>query len=302
MNRVNFELLDNAVKKMGATPDKAPINLAPIEKEKILIEKLSRGITVERQDFDNIREIGSLFATDEGLHAFLYIDKPRASNAELRKTPAPNPKFHLIKCKHLIEAHEKQRSHRYKLINNEDGTFPCHPFDYKDQRSIETETINAKLQPCYSCLIFLGIRIEPGPAARKLWYNTEYNFQKLRQHYQPFFFDQRYHGGSEKVGIENITFREKFLRKADYTCHKVISPKTEEEVGCGVKLDERTDLLHLHHWNGHVSDLDRSNLHILCKQCHCFQTDNEHITIEEMDYISEQLDKMGANKSLLDKN
>ena len=55
MVKVDYSHLDQALKKMGASPDRRPLELARLYKESVILRELSEGITVEAKDFESIK-------------------------------------------------------------------------------------------------------------------------------------------------------------------------------------------------------------------------------------------------------
>ena len=148
---VNFEKLDNALKKMGGVLLNYPIDKI-ISKDPIEI-KIKKGVEIGRAEFDEIIPIAGLLNL-EGHHAFLYINEPYASE-EVLKQPlhADGPRFHLVKeCKHLQQMHRQGRSERYVMIQNKNGQFPCYPRDLETRQIDYSKTISSKLRVCQGCI------------------------------------------------------------------------------------------------------------------------------------------------------
>ena len=92
---VNFEKLDNALKKMEGTLKSFPLD--PITGSDRIVFKMERGVEINREEFEDIDPISG-FLNFKNHHAFLYIDEPFANLEELKEIPCERgPKFHIIK-------------------------------------------------------------------------------------------------------------------------------------------------------------------------------------------------------------
>ena len=90
----------------------------------------------------------------------------------------------------------------------------------------------------------------------KIWRNFS---ERIFDHYEPFFFTENYYRAHADNGTANYTLdhakvRDRLLQEVQFTCED-----------CGVKLEDRKDLLHLHHINGQRGDNRRGNTNRLCR-------------------------------------
>jgi hypothetical protein len=295
---VSYEELDAVLKLMGATKDSRPIQQEPgSEREKVQLE-LKSGIQIAAKDFDEIPVVAGMFSHN-GEHAFLYIDEPRHPIETLQENPAENAqRFHLVKnCSTLIHMHNAGRSERYVLIQNATGTFPTKPFDLVTHRTLTDQKIDARLLPCKNCLNELRYQGYQRPhyinaANDKIWRN--FSVKEFFDHYEPFFFTENYYRAHADNGTANYTLdhakvRDRLLQEVQFTCED-----------CGVKLEDRKDLLHLHHINGQRGDNRRTNTTIVCVVCHCAKPLHGHMKglLKSTDalFIRQRLSRQNNNR------
>ena len=266
---------------IGARRDQRPLQISPDGRREKIKAKLKKGVKVEATDFEKIDTVIDMFA-HEGEHALLYIDEPNYGEEILSQNPADKAqRFHLVKrCKTLIKMHNDGRSERYVLIQNADGTFPSKPYDAFLGRTNENKIINAKLLPCQNCLHELSYKgfelpfqnrnLEQRSKNRNIFY--EFSVDRFFKHYEPFFFDENYYRKNADDGlanydkIEQAKKRDALLRLTNSTCQE-----------CSVKLDDRPDLLHLHHKNGRRGNYSDLNLELLCILCHADKPYHQHM-------------------------
>lgn len=270
---VNFSKLDKALAKMGAKLDDRPIEETGEKTRDIIQAELSEGVEVLAADFEDLQTVVGMLSY-KGENAFLYIKEPNKSAATLKEIPSVNgPRFHIIKeCQTLQRMHKIGKFKRYHLIQKLDGTFPTIPYTTQKTSLFEQE-IQAKLLPCRNCLNRIKYNrfrenkkndwpFENTTDNEQNWHN--FNVNDFFNHYEPFFFDRRNYSKITKIvnendKMENVIIRDKLLNIVDFTC---------EEPSCKARLQDRTDLLHLHHVNGQVGDNSPDNLKIYCFTCH----------------------------------
>lgn len=277
---VNFNKLDNALKKMGGTLHRFPIT--KIKSTEPIEIKIKKGVAISRGEFDKINPIAGLLNM-EGHHAFLYIDQPFRSQEDLEEIPSENgPRFHIVKeCKTLQKMHKDKRSDRYILIQNLNGEFPCNPRD-PITNIIDTKTkIPAKLLACHNCmkhLNYLGFGSKQNYHQREFIRNLDLN--KFLKHYDPFFIDSRYYRNFKdedrgNYSVDHAKIRDDLLEKTNYTCQG-------SELGtgkCDVELKDHPEWLHMHHINGRSGDNSSHNIKILCISCHQRQPMHERLKV-----------------------
>ncbi len=280
---VNYSDWDKILAAMGAKKDTRTLQLDPSKKREKVKIKLTRGVEIKAADFDGIPDVGGMFS-HMGEHALLYIDEPHHSREELLQQPALKAqKFHLVKhCSVLQNMHKNQKSDRYVLIQNSAGTFPSKPKDPITGRWDMENPVDAKLMPCKICLGDLSyagylpdkLPLKPSQRKNNQRIYMDFNVQNFFEHYEPFFFDEKYYrkNSNDKkanyISVEQVKNRDKLLKETNWTC---------QGDSCGVRLEDKTNLLHLHHINSRRGDYTKDNLKILCILCHVLQPNHQHM-------------------------
>jgi hypothetical protein len=277
---VNFNKLDNALKKMGGELKEYPLERI-VSKDPIEI-KIKKGVEIGRAEFDEIIPIAGLL-NFEGHHAFLYINEPFASE-EILKQPLhqDGPRFHLVKeCKHLQQMHRQGRSERYVLIQNRNGEFPCHPRDFETRIIDYNKTIPSKLRVCQGCIEKLNYKgFKSKNPTDRYEFISNFNLTEFLNNFEPFFIDQKYYRNNNmkqngNYTIDHASIREKLLQNTNYTCQG-----SELKTGkCDVQLKDHPEWLHMHHINGRSGDNDLKNIKILCISCHQRQPKHEKLKV-----------------------
>lgn len=283
---VDYSKLDKAMSSMGANMDSRPIEQdGSPQRHKIQFE-LERGIEIEAAEFGAIETIAGMLSYN-GEHAFLYINEPSKTREELIEIPAENAqRFHILKdCSTLQTMHRQGKSERYILIRNTSGIFPSYPLDEVYGRTLYDEEIDAKLLPCKNCLNLLSYKGKKytGPnRCETTW--RQFDIKEFINHYEPYFFDERYYrenslDQSGNYTIDHAVIRDKLLRRLDYKCQGELEGGEQ----CGVQLKDHDNLLHMHHINGRRGDNSPENLKILCVLCHKSQYNHQHMRVKYAD-------------------
>lgn len=300
---VNYKDLDIALSMMETKRDLRPLQMDPSStREKIKFE-LKTGVRVEAEEFDSISTVAGMFS-HKGEHAFLYIDEPYHAEEVLRQKPAEAAqRFHLVKhCPSLQAMHNAGKSERYILRQNTSGLFPCKPLDAFTGKTKTDIVIDAQLMPCKNCLAELAYQGYARPGSRYRQRDRETNDRIFRsfdvrvffEHYEPFFFDSNYYRQNPNDGKANYTpdhlkIRDQLLVERNYCCE-----------ACGVKLKDKTSLLHMHHLNSRKGDNHKNNLKLLCIICHSLQPNHQHMKqqIKSVDavFIRQRLAKQKTNR------
>ena len=277
---INFDKLDNALKKMDGVLKEYPIERI-ISKDPIEI-KIKKGIVINRGQFDKIKPIAGLLNL-EGHHAFLYIDEPfKSEEILIQPLHKEGPRFHIVKeCKHLQDMHKRNKSDRYVLIQNRNGEFPCHPYDVETRNWDKSKTIPAKLRVCWPCLEKLNYKgFKSKNPAERYEFITNFNLTEFLNNFEPFFIDQKYYRNNNMkqngdYNFDHASIRENLLQKTNYTCQG-----SQLKTGkCDVQLKDHPEWLHMHHINGRSGDNSPSNTKILCISCHQRQPKHEKLSV-----------------------
>jgi len=267
---VNFDILDNAIKKMGGELTNHPIDQIRSQDD-IIVTLKTKGVEIDSAALDKMLPVAGLLHLENN-HAFLYIKEPFATLDVLQEPlHKSGPRFHVVKeCKHIQQMLKNGRKDRYVLIQNKDGTFPCHPRDYETRRIDYDTIISAKLRVCQGCLERLnyqGFLLKDTNSRTRFVMN--FNLNEFLNHYEPFFIDQKYYKANNlkqngNYTIDHAKIRENLLLLTNYTCQG-----SELKSGkCDVQLKDHPEWLHMHHINGQSGDNNNQNIKILCISCH----------------------------------
>jgi 5-methylcytosine-specific restriction endonuclease McrA len=227
--------------------------IVPNTKALELEKKLQTGfVPIELKDID-VDENGLL--NIEGQKVVAYIrDQPRGIDY-INKT-SRTYRYHLCDCRTLIHMRQIGREKRYFTTKKADELFEVH--DTSDYRS---RKFTLKLELCKNCVDELK--------GRGMWF-TSFSLEKYFEKYDSHVPEtiprietstetQNYSPNQEDISRE-------YRKAVNFRCQK-----------CGVDCSSEHSLLHLHHRNGDRSDYERTNLHILCVECHSKEPMHERL-------------------------
>ncbi len=207
----------------------------------------------------SIDDIGTIFSEAgifyQGRRVILYI-RDQAQYFEQET----NYKFHVTGCATLKGMYTQKRYDKYVLSENTSGIFKINVIIDNKIQSIEK-----KLHVCKHCLRALnwkGYKTVSPARQREIYeaFSLEEFFKVMNGDNQKnFAIIPKFTAETAPPNIypANWTIISKMLRtEAGYTCSN-----------CGKKISD-TKNLHVHHRNGIKNDCSRSNLEVLCADCH----------------------------------
>lgn len=159
-------------------------------------------------------------------------------------------RYHLCNCGTLQSMKNIGREHRYLATQRSDGLFEVYDTTVKPERKD-----NVEMKLCKNCVEILKKKgIYSTPFFLKKYYekNDSYTPKTIKK-IEKVRKIQTYSPNQKHISLE--------YRKANNFVCQI----------CSVKCGESSGLLHLHHKNGNVADNDRSNLSVLCVDCHSKQ-------------------------------
>lgn len=263
--RVDFSGLEAAARKMGAEPVKFSLSGERTALERIDIE-LEAGLEIP--DLSDVGT-GTGLLSYKGRQILLYIPDHGSRVSDVLELPENGNKFHVADCSKLKEMRNFGRFDRYVVTNDLSGVFPIYGQDRFTRKGIEGE---AALRVCKLCLRHLNYRgYRAGGRRYEIFqsFTIEGFFKDFSSffRYLPRNRAQRESASSGYVdGWKKIS--ENLRNKAGYRCQN-----------CAVKLDQRPDLLHVHHINGVKTDNSYSNLKALCVACHKLEPMHQHLFV-----------------------
>jgi len=139
---VDLELLNNAVKKMGAPLVEFNANTS-FEHLDILGTTMGREIDIK--DIEINLESGSLFEF-KGRQVLLFIPNQFNELNLILENATKGNRFHIADCSTLIQMKETNRYNKYAVTNNLSGKFTIY------HRSNTNEKVESKLYVCKNCL------------------------------------------------------------------------------------------------------------------------------------------------------
>lgn len=248
---------------------------------------LQSGVEISLDELDVVDGLLSY----QGRHVILYIRDHGASVLKAIQMPSTGRKYHLADCETLVEMRAKGRFNRYVVTQAVSGDFDISGFDPATRKEVIG---SAKLQVCMNCLKMLNYKsslIVPSPARNQI--RDSFTLLEFFETYSTRF-KHLPSGLAGKAGASVYTadwgeISQRLRADSGFTCED-----------CGVCLDSHRSLLHVHHVNGVKNDNSRTNLQVLCKDCHRKQPNHQHIFLKasEMVLISRlrrQQQKVGRN-------
>ena len=245
----DFTLLGQLAARMGKPVSfilpKRGLNFEPLDIE------LEHGVEI---DFKKIKICSDLLDLD-GRQVVIYIKDHSYGNIfkEALRDPAKGNKFHVAYCQTLEEMEKSKRFKRYHALNSVYKYFKIFSNNYPGEEP------EVKLQVCQNCLKLLNYkgsressqscRRNAQEFNRKIFFST---YSSVFSHLPMSMADDRV-GYTDDWAIVSRRVREEY----NYQCQE-----------CGINLYKHKNLCHTHHINGVKSDNNRSNLRVLCADCH----------------------------------
>jgi len=263
---INLDLLDSAIKKMGAqsisfTPKKTILD--PIDK----VLGSTSGKKININDIEINLDGGGLFEY-EGRQVLLFIPNQFNQLAEILHNPIKGNRFHVADCSTLQEMKQKNKYNKYHVTHNLSEKFEIYNYRNEDIKK------DAKLHVCKNCLEKLNY---------KNYKNESYNQkQQIFENFDIGEFFERYSTLFDYVptlGLENNQKNNQYTNdwksiSQDYRAKKYYICET-----CDTSFNKNKQLLHTHHINGIKNDNNPNNLKAVCIDCHRKEPNHRHVYI-----------------------
>lgn len=272
---INFDGLDNLVKKMGATvkdwdsgKSTQDIQLKPID------TGTKKSIREALEQFEIDKETGILYK--DGVPWILYIKAPKdATIEELKNTPKESkntPRYHITgDCSTIETMKRNNRYDRYVFDPNIEEKFEV--FGYKRRSKWwgqgKPEIVkDVELGVCYNCLKrakYKNIGRESTTDLKK-----NFNVEKwFKDNVQEKFLKPKF---SYKNYPDPIYNRDFYTKSSDlkfrrnWTCEN-----------CGLEGISHKRLIHCDHIDGNPGNNNSSNLRLVCVDCHRAKGQNKSV-------------------------
>lgn len=264
---VNFDLLDQAVRQMGAEPVAFSLKCDMQQPRFTVDTELSgagKEVTLDELEYKN-----DLLSYD-GHQVLLYIPDHGHKVSEVLKNSEKGNKFHVADCSKLDEMRRHNRFSRYRATNNISGVFEI--FGHSVGEPLAGE---AKLQVCKLCLSKLNYKgAGTGSADHRRALVARFELSQFFLTYMSLFkqlpkmLEDNPTGYTEDWPEVSAGFR----ARAGFRCES-----------CHVDLRKETYLLHTHHINGDKCDNAFGNLKSLCADCHRKEPFHNHMFVSRQD-------------------
>jgi len=269
---VDFSGLERVAAKFGSER-KFQLDLTEGDPWEPVDVALQSGVEVSIEQIDIVDKLLSY----QGRHVILYIRDHGSGVVRAIEDPTQGRKYHLADCDTLEKMRAEGRFNRYVVTQAASGEFEISGFDPTTRREV---TGNARLQVCMNCLKLLNYK--------SYLLGTSQERRCVRDHFDLIEFFETYStrfkrlpsGLAAKAGASIYTedwaeVSQRLRAEARYTCEE-----------CRVCLEEHKALLHVHHINGIKNDNSRSNLRVLCKDCHRKQPNHQHIFLRLQEMVT----------------
>ena len=192
--------------------------------------------------------------TYRGRKVCAYIRDQKASINFYNKTS--EYRYHLCNCSVLQSMKNIGREHRYLTTQRSDGFFEAH-----DLTASPVKKGLVRMELCQLCIqILKEKKLYFFPFSLKEYYNKYDSYvPKTIKKIEQVKSIQTYSPNQQEISIE--------YRKAnEFLCQL-----------CLVDCKNSPELLHLHHEDGNPANNNRSNLKVLCVECHSKQPRHHHM-------------------------
>lgn len=256
-----FTPIDDLRRRISAPKTNETFGYGPLGGIKRKLGK--EGIEVGIHDLEDTRP----FLTYKRFLIVAYILRPYANKEELLsgRPGSPAPKFHFTRCITLEQMNASGRIERYVASSSKTGLFRVGAFD-RDRNEWDMFE-NVRLFPCQNCLSKINYR------GFDIKDRREDRLKKVSEFSIDEYFEEN-EGTLTTIIFFLTSIKENFRRGGTYNdTFPETSRRLREEAGwrcskCAVDMTGKKQGLHVHHRNGVKDDDSRSNLQVLCAECH----------------------------------
>lgn len=263
---VNFSVLNDAIKKMGADPITFSTHTRFEHTKLDEILSTSAGQKIDIDDINlNLDGAGGLLEY-QGRQVLLFLPKQFNDISLVKRDYSKGNKFHIADCSTLKQQQERGTFRNYSANNNLFNKFKVHGSDSNNNR----DEFDTKLNVCQNCLKKLNYK--------NFNHETWEQKKSIVEHFQIDEFFETYSTlfeytpivETESTDIEYTTdwqdVSKAYRESKNYICET-----------CHISLKDDRGLLHTHHINGIKDDNDLNNLKAVCIDCHRKEPRHKHI-------------------------
>ncbi len=273
---VNFDVLNEAVKKMGAKPIVFETNSRFKHTKIDELLGTTSGQKIDINDIEVNEDGGGLFEY-QGRQVLLFIPNhnPRYKSIyEVLDDSMKGNRFHISNCSTLEKMKRTNRYNKYHVTRNLSGKFKIY------NEGNESHTVDAMLHVCKNCLEKLNYRNyknENSQNRSKIF--NEFNIGEFFETYSTLFdYLPNINVEKHSTGYTNDWSKvsRKYRDSKNYTCET-----------CNTSFIKNKSLLHTHHINGNKGDNSLENLKAVCIDCHRKEPNHKHVmmTYEQLQKI-----------------
>jgi len=272
---VNFGQLRHAAKLMGA--EEADFELGFAFKDIDPIDAALRdgqelGKDIDLKDIDNTNGVLSY----KGRQVMLYIPDQGSNILEVLQDGELGRRIHVAECSSLEHMRATGRFPRYQVTTDTSGYLPV--YGVNENKEV-LDNHKAKLYVCKNCLQTLnykGYAIKSQAEKRPIF--KHFSLAIFFKTYSSYFKSLPKAKKTDDLPTYTSDWKEisaKLKQQASYICGQ-----------CSVDLDKEKRLMHVHHIDGVKSNNQKTNLRVLCADCHKKQPHHDHLFIKAVDILT----------------
>ena len=280
--KVDFNDLDNLLKRIGATENKEVELDSEIDE---FVSKLRSEDGLEVKSLDDVEYDEDGYLTAFGERIVLYIKDSKNDIENLRRNPKGDHvvRYHINgRCTTLKTKQSNGTYDRYVLKSKPNGLFVVDGIQGGEKNrygglvfgtgNIVTES-NVELGICKNCLNAIGIGHEKSAQQWRDSFNIEEFFKNLKPlkpltPKKPRWTEDTFPQKEKRYDTEYKKRATELKKENNYRCSK-----------CNVDLNKSLadrKYLHCHHRDGNDRNHEYANLEILCVSCHAKKGNNKN--------------------------
>ena len=252
---IDFSDLQELAEKMEAEPVQWTLDKKSLPEIVDISIELEKGIEI---DITKLEIIGGVFSF-EGQQLVIYIYDTSNEKEQVLSNPENNVRYHLRDCSKILDMKNQDRfENKYVGTNNTSSIFRTRV--YSDLYKKTKEEIESEICVCKLCLKELNYKNYS--KNKKVW--SDFNLTEFFSEYNSYFSE------TPKYTCESIPDNE-YPQNWDDISRQLRRENKWKCSSCKLDLSDHHNLLHVHHINSARFDNRKSNLKVLCIDCHSTQ-------------------------------